>query len=236
MQATESVFVAPAPLSAADVQEVNRLESVIRDWRKGYAVAGTNLSLIRQRCWFYHTHRTWEAYLHERWGLSFSSWQRLRDAAAVADIIEAAGLPIPGNATIAVEMCGMEPEQVLAVWREYLARVERGGRAGATLLQAVKQKLMGAAAGVKPDGSIDQSLADLLAILPPSEVAEVIALSEKRSQRQDEKPAECPWAIALREIKAGLRKLEHDEAHRKQFQTVLSLLQRIANLLKGAAA
>lgn len=238
MQATVENVTA-APMSAAEFSELAKLEGVVRDWRGQYARVGAALRRIRDLRLYRGQYASWEEYLFRRWDMGLSNAQRLRAASDVAAVCERAGLPVPPNASQAECLAGLEDDQVVAVWTLVQKRLDRGSRPGTELIAACKRSILGAVAGVDAAGNIDAQLAAELASLLPEDAAAVIAAAERRAEQKaaetaaDEK-VECPWAATLKEIKAGLKRLEHDAERRKQYETILALLQRIVGLLHAA--
>jgi hypothetical protein len=89
-----SVMEAAAPtdvLSDADRERLAQLEETIASGLDHYVRVGRALEIIRRDRLYQLSHETFREYLAERWGLSVPRGYSLTYAAAVADVLEAAG-------------------------------------------------------------------------------------------------------------------------------------------------
>lgn len=76
-----------SPLTAEESKELERLEDVVSRHQQGFVEVGDALGRIRDDRLYRKTHKTFEAYCRERWGLSRSYADRTVVAAEVAKML-----------------------------------------------------------------------------------------------------------------------------------------------------
>jgi hypothetical protein len=228
------VAVADAPLSRAELAELQRLEGIVSDWRRQYRAVGGALRRLQDLRLWRGQAKSWQEYCEQRFDLAHTSILRYQVAADVASVLEKAGLPLPTSATVAAELACLDDGQIIAVWEAALKDAGKG-RVTVKIAHAAKLRLSPEAA-IHGDGTIDSDLAELLHALPPERQQEIVQQSEAkaRAAAADDHDDVCPWLAVLRSIRQRLKRLDATK-HGDVIWRITTKLQEIATLLENAA-
>ena len=130
----ESTAVEVMDLTVQEKTELAELETVIENGMKHFLVVGRALLRIRDSRLYRDTHRTFNDYCRDRWGMSRSYAHRMIEGAKTADNL----LPIgntPVNEAQARPLTRLEPERQDAAWQEAVETAPEGVRQGCKMAQ-----------------------------------------------------------------------------------------------------
>lgn len=123
-------------LATSDQKRLDELEAIIAAGFQGFAEAGQALKAVRDEKLYRATHKTFEAYHLDVWGLSSSQTYRLMEASGVAQIASPIG-EVPSEA-VARELAPLkdEPEKLIGAWQR---AVEEHGKPTAAQVRKIVQ-------------------------------------------------------------------------------------------------
>ena len=115
-------------LSVVEVQRLEALESVIDAGMQTFVHVGNALLEIRDNRLYRNTHRTFEKYCRERWGVNSSRARQLIDAAEVVENLKSvtAVTLLPAVEKHARPLTSLPPEQQPAVWQRAVETAPNG--------------------------------------------------------------------------------------------------------------
>lgn len=143
----ESTAVEVMDLTVQEKTELAELETVIENGMKHFLVVGRALLRIRDSRLYRDTHRTFNDYCRDRWGMSRSYAHRMIEGAKTADNL----LPIgntPVNEAQARPLTRLEPEKQREVWQEAVETAP-GGKVTAEHVEDVVGRIQGRNANVR---------------------------------------------------------------------------------------
>ena len=115
-------------LSVVEVQRLEALESVIDAGMQTFVHVGNALLEIRDNRLYRNTHRTFEKYCRERWGVNSSRARQLIDAAEVVENLKSVTMVtlLPAVERQARPLTSLPPEQQPAVWQRAVETAPNG--------------------------------------------------------------------------------------------------------------
>lgn len=115
-------------LSVVEVQRLEALESVIDAGMQTFVHVGNALLEIRDNRLYRNTHRTFEKYCRERWGVNSSRARQLIDAAEVVENLKSVTIVtlLPATETQARPLTSLPSEQQPAVWQRAVETAPNG--------------------------------------------------------------------------------------------------------------
>jgi hypothetical protein len=108
----------PLPLTSEEVTALASYEWVIRDGLSTFYKVGTALVEIRNRKLYRGEHRTFEAYLREKWGITRQRAYQLIDAAAITDDLSTTVDILPQNENQARALKSAPADQRAEIWQK----------------------------------------------------------------------------------------------------------------------
>lgn len=130
-------------VSAVALSTLAECEAVIERGLATFTEVGEALLRIRDGRLYRETHKTFEAYCRERWGMSKTHANRQIEAAEVGAALTPIGV-VPSEA-IARELAPLkdEPEEMAGAWREAQDRAPNGAPTAAVVRQVVQDRAIG---------------------------------------------------------------------------------------------
>jgi len=107
----------------SDHQELKRLEGIISKGKKAFSEVGAALYEIRESKLYRSTHKTFEAYVADRWEFSKSRARQLIEAAAVIENVYNCNQTqpiLPSSEGVARELAKLPAEEQSEVWEEVI--------------------------------------------------------------------------------------------------------------------
>jgi hypothetical protein len=106
-----------AEMTAADKQQLQELEAVIKKGLNTYMEVGSALAQIRGQRLYREKHSTFEEYCREVWGFSKTHINRQISAVRVADVLAPIGVKIE-HESVARPLVGLEDDQIVSTMAE----------------------------------------------------------------------------------------------------------------------
>lgn len=124
--------------------ERDKCEKIIQSGLNTFVEVGTALLTMRDGKLYRETHRTFEDYCLERWGLAHSHVNRLMNAARIMENLKTSpvGEILPANEAQVRPLTALEPEQQCEVWQRVLETAPNG-KVTSTHVQSVVNELTG---------------------------------------------------------------------------------------------
>lgn len=128
-------------LSYGEVADRQRLEGIIAQGLKSFVDVGNALQEMRDRKLYRDTHRTFEDYCREQWGMERAHAYRLIDSAQVVEQLEMSpiGDILPANESQARHLTRLEPEQRAQAWQAAVDSAPNGKVTGEHVERVVSQ-------------------------------------------------------------------------------------------------
>ena len=136
----ESTAVEVMDLTIPEKQKLQQLESVIERGMKSFCAVGLALLEIRDGRLYRDSHRTFDDYCRERWGMSKPRATQFIQASQIVENLVTI-VTIPANEAQARPLTRLEPEQQRAVWQEAVETAP-DGRMTAMHVERVVNKTM----------------------------------------------------------------------------------------------
>lgn len=194
--------------------ELGRQETIVSRWMRDWASAAAALRLIHDKRLFRVTHRTFAAYVADRWELDAGRASRLVAAAEVLERLRAGGFDrLPDNESQACALANVPAEQLADLWARVVKHAPKG-KVTTTFINLQAAELLGVPEGLGNAGDITDDLAALMKALPAETQKRVVQECERRvkaTTEQDERQEvkDRPWLRTIREITAELKKWDN---------------------------
>lgn len=143
MQTTETVLNSEhstAQLDATERARLQELESIVENGLQTFYEVGKALDEIREQKLYRESHKTFEAYCQEKWGIARRTADRFIGAARVMENLRPMGLKIPANERQVRPLTGLSPEIQLEIWQQALDLCPNGMPTGAAVQRLVEQR------------------------------------------------------------------------------------------------
>jgi hypothetical protein len=116
----------PAPLTAAERDELGKLEAAVTTGIKAFSIAGKALARIRDKQLFRESHNSFEQYVAERWSMTRQHAARLIEASAVVGNLSPTGDGlVPSSERQVRPLTALTPADQQAAWSEVVATAPR---------------------------------------------------------------------------------------------------------------
>ncbi|MEG4998119.1 hypothetical protein [Microcoleus sp. B4-D4] len=143
MQITNTLIeseYATAQLDVAEQRRLQELESIVEHGLQTFYEVGKALDEIREQKLYRETHKSFEAYCQQKWGIARRTAYRFIDAAKVMDNLCPIGHKIPTKENQVRPLAGLPPELQLEIWQEALESSPNGMPTGAAVQRLVEQR------------------------------------------------------------------------------------------------
>ena len=143
MQSTNTLLETEYAIAQLDVAERTRLqelESIVEHGLQTFYEVGKALDEIREHKLYRETHKTFESYCLDNWGIGRRTADRFIAAAQVIEILRPIGLKIPTKENQVRPLTGLPPELQLEIWQEALELSPNGMPTGAAVQRLVDQR------------------------------------------------------------------------------------------------
>lgn len=122
----ETVVVTDVQLSLTERGNLQRLEGIIERGLSTFNDVGAALSVIRDSRLYRESHKTFEDYCRDRWGMSKSYATQVIQATKVRENLVAIATVLPATESQARPLVGLQPEIQQKVWQQAVATAPNG--------------------------------------------------------------------------------------------------------------
>lgn len=202
------------PDTQLDTQEqarLDELESTIEQGLQRFYETGKALDEIRQTRLYRQSHKNFEAYCRERWGIARQTANRFIAATQVIDNLVKTDLQIPQKENQVRPLTKLSPELQVKIWEEAVDLALGGQPTGAAIKRLVDKHLSSEGESTKPSSKNGYSDLDRLR-LENQELKERLKQNDvERERRAAEVVKELERLRAEnRQLKAELRQRDMD--------------------------
>jgi hypothetical protein len=142
---------ADTALSEAEAEELSKCEEVIERDLKGFIRVGMALLAVRDKRLYRGAYPTFEAYAHQRWGLSRQHAYRMIDAAEITSALSPIGdIPLPASEAQARELRGLKPEVAAEVMTRAVELAGSKKNLTAAVIRKVRRRVVPRPPHIKP--------------------------------------------------------------------------------------
>ena len=131
---------ATAQLDVTERARLEELESIVEKGLQTFYEVGKALDEIREQKLYRESHKTFDAYCREKWGIAKQTANRFIAAAQVIENLTPMGVKIPANERQVRPLTGLSPELQLEIWQEALESSPNGIPTGAAVQRLVEQR------------------------------------------------------------------------------------------------
>ena len=131
---------ATAQLDVAERARLQELESIVENGLQTFYEVGKALEEIREQQLYRESHKSFEAYCQDKWGIARRTADRFIGAARVMENLRPMGLKFPANERQVRPLTGLPPELQLEIWQEALKSSPNGMPTGAAVQRLVEQR------------------------------------------------------------------------------------------------
>lgn len=128
-------------LTRPEARELERLEEVIQEGLETFIEVGQALQRIKEERLYREDYDTWEQYVKQRWGMSYTyAYRHIRAADVAASLANWQG-PVPKTEAQARPLARLDPDQRIQVWNTALE--QSNGNPTAQDVQEATDRLTG---------------------------------------------------------------------------------------------
>lgn len=144
---------ATAQLDVAERKRLQELESIVEHGLQIFYEVGKALDEIREEKLYRETHKTFEAYCIDNWGIGRRTADRFISAARVVENLRPIGLKIPTKENQVRPLTGLPPELQLEIWQEAIDLSPNSMPTGAAVQRLVDRRFPSLGNGRSPKDS-----------------------------------------------------------------------------------
>ncbi|MFB2936992.1 hypothetical protein ACE1B6_17220 [Aerosakkonemataceae cyanobacterium BLCC-F154] len=133
-----------AQLDASEKARLDELETVIERGLQTFYEVGKALEEIREKKLHRETHKTFEAYCRDRWGMARPTAYRFINAAQVMENLSPIGDILPRKENQVRPLTQLYPELQIEIWQQAVELAPNGIPTGAAVQRLVEEKLSSA--------------------------------------------------------------------------------------------
>ena len=159
MQSTNTLLdreYATDQLDVAERARLQELESIVEHGLQTFYEVGKALDEIREQKLYRETHKTFEAYCQEKWGMARQTANRFIGAARVMEILEPIGSKIPTKESQIRPLAQLPPELQIQIWQEAVESSPNGIPTGAAVKRLVEERFPSDGSGREPKDSVSE--------------------------------------------------------------------------------
>jgi hypothetical protein len=134
-------------LDVAERARLQELESIVENGLQTFYEVGKALDEIREQKLYRETHKTFDAYCREKWGIAKQTANRFIAAAQVIENLTPMGVKIPANERQVRPLTGLPPELPIEIWQEALESSPNDMPTGAAVQRLVEQRFPASGSG-----------------------------------------------------------------------------------------
>lgn len=143
-------------LDVAERARLQELESIVEHGLQTFYEVGKALDEIREQKLYRETHKTFEAYCQEKWGMARQTANRFIGAARVMEILEPIGSKIPTKESQIRPLAQLPPELQIQIWQEAVESSPNGIPTGAAVKRLVEERFPSDGSGQSPKDSVSE--------------------------------------------------------------------------------
>lgn len=219
------MLITQEPEAQLDTQEQERLdelESTIEQGLQGFYELGKALDEICQSRLYRQSHKNFEAYCRERWGIARQTAHRFIAATQVVDNLAKTGLQIPKKENQVRPLAKLSPELQVKIWGEAVDLALDGQPTGAAVKRLVDKHLSSDGEQTTPSAKNGYSDLDRLRL-------ENQHLKERLKQNDAEREKRAAEVAAqFEELRRENQQLR--EENRQLRSQVATLTQKLADM------
>jgi hypothetical protein len=136
-------------LDVAERARLQELESIVEKGLQTFYEVGKALDEIREQKLYRETHKTFEAYCQEKWGMARQTANRFIGAARVMEILEPIGSKIPTKESQIRPLAQLPPELQIKIWQEAVESSPNGIPTGAAVKRLVEERFPSDGSGLR---------------------------------------------------------------------------------------
>jgi hypothetical protein len=159
MQTTNTLLeteYATAQLDVAERKRLQELESIVEHGLQIFYEVGKALDEIREEKLYRETHKSFEAYCLDNWGIGRRTADRFISAARVVENLRPIGLKFPTKENQVRPLTGLPRELQLEIWQEALELSPNGMPTGAAVQRLVDERFPSLGSGRTPKDSASE--------------------------------------------------------------------------------
>ncbi|OKH31791.1 hypothetical protein NIES2119_27880 [[Phormidium ambiguum] IAM M-71] len=130
-----------AQLNASERARLDELETAIDRGLQTFYEVGKALEEIREQKLYRETHKTFEAYCRDRWGIARPTAYRFINAAQVMENLSPIGDILPRKENQVRPLTQLSPELQIEIWQQAVELASNGIPTGAAVQRLVDEKL-----------------------------------------------------------------------------------------------
>ncbi len=138
---------ATAQLDVTERARLEELESIVEKGLQTFYEVGKALDEIREQKLYWESHKSFDAYCLEKWGIAKQTAKRFIAAPQVIENLTPMGVKIPANERQVRPLTGLSPELQLEIWQETLESSPNGIPSGAAVQPLVEQRFRSLGSG-----------------------------------------------------------------------------------------
>jgi hypothetical protein len=222
MQSTNTLLDREYTTDQLDVAErarLQELESMVEHGLQIFYEVGKALDEIREQKLYRETHKTFEAYCLDNWGLGRRTADRFIAAAEVIENLRPIGLKIPTKENQVRPLTGLPRELQLEIWQEALESSPNGMPTGAAVKRLVEDRFPSNGSGLR--GKDDASELEKLR----SDNQRLREQIREQNRERDRRAASV--ALELEQLRAENRQLKAELLQRDKDWEVRLAAERI---------
>lgn len=136
----ESKLDAESALDDEEKARLKELEAIVEQGLQTFYEVGKALVEIRDGKLYRETHKTFDDYCRDRWGIARRTVDRYISAAQVLENLRPIGLKIPTKENQVRPLNGLAPELQIEIWQEAVASAPNGIPSGALVKRLVEER------------------------------------------------------------------------------------------------
>lgn len=207
-----------AQLDVIERARLQELESIVENGLQTFYEVGKALDEIREQKLYRESHKAFDAYCREKWGIAKQTANRFIAAAQVIENLTPMGVKIPANERQVRPLAGLSPELQLEIWQEALESSPNGMPTGAAVQRLVDERFPSLGSGRSPKDS-DSELEKLRS--DNKRLREEI-----RSQNRERDRRAAAVALEMEQLRAENRQLKAELLQRDRDWEVRLAVER----------
>ncbi|HCV29301.1 MAG TPA: hypothetical protein DGO89_03100, partial [Microcoleaceae bacterium UBA9251] len=197
---------------------LQELESIVEHGLQTFYEVGKALDEIREQKLYRETHKTFEAYCQEKWGMARQTANRFIGAARVMENLEPIGSKFPTKESQVRPLAQLPPELQIQIWQEAVESSPNGIPTGAAVQRLVEQRFPSLGSGRSPkdtDSELEKLRSDNKRLR-----------EEIRSQNRERDRRAAAVALEMEQLRAENRQLKAELLQRDRDWEVRLAVER----------
>lgn len=220
MQTTNTILkseYATAQLDVTEQARLQELESIVDHGLQTFYEVGKALDEIREQKLYRETHKSFEIYCRDKWGIARQTAHRFISAAQVIENLTPIGVKIPTKENQVRPLAGLSPELQLEIWQEALKLSPNGMPTGAAVQRLVDERFpsLGSGRSKDTDSELEKLRSDNKRLR-----------EEIRSQNRERDRRAAAVALEMEQLRAENRQLRAELLQRDRDWEVRLAVER----------